>query len=178
MPEGPRGEKSPADTIAVAQAPKFVRWDLARNTANRLTAKYSSPPIPVVEIAEANGIAVNFSEFGEHSTNIAGFCDFEEPAIYLNNEDSFGRKMFTIAHELGHWMLHRDFFEAHPKEYAVLPRFQKPVRNTLEREADCFAAELLVPKRLLVPISDAGAARLADLFGVSREMMENRLKNL
>jgi Zn-dependent peptidase ImmA (M78 family) len=160
------------------QVPKFVRWDFARETANKLTEKYSSPPIPVVEIAEGNGIAVHFSDFGKHSANIAGFCDFEEPAIYVNNSDSFGRKMFTIAHELGHWMLHRDFFEANPKEYAVLPRFQKAVKNIFEREANCFAAELLVPKGLLLPIKDAGVARLADLFGVSREAMENRLKNV
>jgi Zn-dependent peptidase ImmA (M78 family) len=96
----------------------------------------------------------------------------------VNDGDVFGRKMFTIAHEFGHWMLHRPYFEADKKAYAVLPRFQNPKANTFEREANCFAAELLVPKKLLLPVRTAGVAKLADLFGVSREMMENRLKNV
>ncbi len=162
----------------LASPPQFVRWDLARATADQLTDIYSSPPIPVLEIAEKNGIAVHFSEFGKHSSTIAGFCDFEEPAIYVNDADSFERKMFTIAHELGHWMLHRKIFAADPDAYVVLPRFQKAVGNNLEREANGFAKSLLVPRKLLAPVRNAGPAILADLFGVSREVMENRLKNV
>lgn len=156
----------------------YARWDLARKTADNLAADYSSPPIPVVEIAEQNGVDVVFAEFGAHSDAVAGFCDFEDKQIVVNDADSFGRKMFTIAHELGHWVLHRGFFEREPGKYAVLPRFQKPEKNPFEQEANCFAAELLVPRHLLLPVKHAGVATLAEIFGVSREMMEFRLKNV
>ncbi|PWB81528.1 MAG: hypothetical protein C3F11_14950 [Methylocystaceae bacterium] len=157
---------------------KFARWDYARRRADELTRDYSSPPIPVLEIAEQNGVNVVFSDFGKHRDTVAGFCDFEEARIYVNESDGFGRKMFTIAHEFGHWLLHREFFERDAKEYAVLPRFQKPRANPFEQEANCFAAEILAPKHLLLPVKYAGVAQLADIFGVSREMMENRLKNV
>jgi Zn-dependent peptidase ImmA (M78 family) len=155
-----------------------VRWDFVRATARDLTREYSAPPIPILEIAEQNGVEVVFADFGKHASSTAGFCDFEERQIVVNDNDNFGRKMFTIAHELGHWVLHKDFFHRNPELYAVLPRMQSPKKNAFETEANLFAAESLVPTHLLQPVKTAGAAQLADIFGVSREMMENRLKNV
>ena len=66
-----------------------------------------------------------------------------------------------------------------PERYSVLPRFQRPDKSDpFEQEANCFAANLLVPKRLLAPVKHASPAQLASIFAVSREMMENRLKNV
>lgn len=154
------------------------RWDLARKEAERLAADYSSPPIPALEIAERNGVDVIFAKFGEASATVAGFCDFRNAKLYVNAADIVERQTFTIAHELGHWMLHRSFFENHPEEYGILPRFQQVNENDpFEKEANAFAASLLVPKRLLNPVRDASVSSLASAFGVSRTMMEFRLKN-
>jgi Zn-dependent peptidase ImmA (M78 family) len=153
------------------------RWDYARRRANELTTEYSFPPIPVVDIAEKTGVSVAFSDFGKHSATVAGFCDFGAKLIMVNDNDSFGRKRFTIAHELGHWVLHREYFLKEPSEYAVFPRFQSGMTNAFEKEANIFAAELLVPPRLLEPVKGATITQLAEIFGVSREMMEHRLKN-
>ncbi|WP_160299164.1 ImmA/IrrE family metallo-endopeptidase [Sphingomonas sp. SRS2] len=132
-----------------------------------------------MEIAETQGVDVVFADFGEAGERVAGFCDFESGKLYVNANDPVARQTFTIAHELGHWVLHRRFFEENPDEYSILPRFQKPsAKNPFEQEANHFAANLLVPKRLLAPVKDAGATVLAKVFGVSREMMENRLKNV
>lgn len=157
---------------------KHARWDYVRRQATRFASGYSAPPIPILDIAEQNGVDVVFSDFGRHNNAVAGFCDFAEAKIYVNDQEFLPRKMFTIAHEFGHWILHREFFEQHPEKYAVLPRLQKPANNAFEQEANCFAAELLVPKHLVVPVKGFGVARLADIFGVSREMMEHRLKNV
>jgi len=87
------------------------------------------------------------------------------------------RQRFTIAHELGHWVLHREYFLAHPESYPVLPRFEKPDKdNYMEKEANSFAAHILVPERLLTPVRRYPVSKLAQLFLVSREMMEHRLK--
>lgn len=48
----------------------------------------------------------------------------------------------------------------------------------MEKEANKFAACLLVPERLLAPVKGASVAALARSFGVSRTMMEFRLKNV
>lgn len=161
------------------EIPRSARWDLAKSTANKLTAQYSAPPIPVIEIAESNGVDVVFATFGEHTNSVAGLCDFQVARLYVNKEDIPERQYFTIAHELGHWVLHRNIFIAHPERYPVLPRFQLPSKSDpLEQEANCFAAHLLVPERLLKPVIGAPVSKLADIFKVSKTMMEFHVSNV
>lgn len=158
---------------------RTARWKLAKQQADELSAPYSSPPIPVLEIAESNGVDVVFSDFGPSGEKVAGFCDFHGAKLYVNADDPINRQTFTIAHELGHWILHRSFFERRPDLYHLLPRFQRAERgNPFEQEANCFAANLLVPRKLLIPVKDAPVTALSTIFAVSREMMENRLKNV
>ena len=152
---------------------KRPRWSLAERTANEMTNEYSTPPIPVLEIAERSGVNVVFETFGSHSESVSGFCDFENSRLYVNAQDLPERQSFTMAHELGHWLLHRGFFLEHPDDYPVLPRFTDPK----EKEANKFAACLLVPERLLRPVKGAAISSLASVFGVSRTMMEFRFKN-
>jgi Zn-dependent peptidase ImmA (M78 family) len=155
------------------------RWDFARAQADKLSDPYSVPPVPVLEIAERSGVDVILDPFDRFSEVVAGFCDFASRRLYVNSNDPISRQTFTIAHELGHWVLHRDYFLERPESYPVLPRFQKTVTNNpFEQEANCFAANLLVPRRLLLPVRGAPVSELASIFSVSREMMENRLKNV
>lgn len=155
------------------------RWSAVQKKADGLTEGYTSPPIPVLDIAESCGVDVVFADFGENGDRVAGFCDFAGARLFVNANDPVNRQTFTIAHELGHWVLHRDYFKQHPDKYSILPRFQSTWENdAFEKEANSFAANLLVPKRLLLPVKDASVLRLADIFAVSRAMMENRLKNV
>jgi Zn-dependent peptidase ImmA (M78 family) len=156
-----------------------ARYSLVERRADELTEAYSSPPIPALEIAESHGVDVIFDTFDAYKDTMAGFCDFSARKIYVNSADHVHRQNFTIAHELGHWILHREYFLQEPGKYTILPRFQSPNKHDpFEQEANCFAANLLVPKRLLLPIKDAPVSVIADIFIVSREMMEYRLKNV
>lgn len=155
------------------------RWDIAEQKAKELSAPYSSPPIPVLEISEQNGANVVFADFGRNSEKVSGLCDFQNGRIYVNQDDIPERQAFTMAHELGHWILHRDIFLQNPDRYPVLPRFSTPNQSDpLEKEANKFAACLLVPARLLRPVKDVPISDLASIFGVSRTMMEFRVKNV
>lgn len=156
-----------------------VRWDEVKRKADGLTAEYSVPPIPVAEIAEFQGTQVVLIDFGRYKDRVAGFCDFAEGKIYVNSDDISVRQSFTIAHELGHWLLHKHLFSEDPAAYPVLPRFQRTDENNpLEKEANHFAANLLVPDRLLKPVKNAPVAALAGIFQVSKTMMEFRVKNV
>lgn len=159
-----------------AIVPSRPRWSLARKEADRLTERYKTPPIPVVEVAELNGVDVVFANFGKEGERVAGFCDFGAAKLYVNREDIRERQYFTIAHELGHWVLHRQIYVADPERYPVLPRFQSVDKNDpLEQEANAFAANLLVPERLLKPVINAPISTLARIFSVSKTMMEYRV---
>ena len=148
----------------------------AERTADALTLIYSSPPIPSIDIAEENGVHVLFFDFGKHAESVSGLVDFPNARLYVNGRDEFERQGFTIAHELGHWMLHKDFYEADPERYKFLPRFSSPDRDDpLEQEANRFAASLQIPRRLLVPVLHAPVSKLSRIFRVKRAMMERRI---
>jgi len=91
-------------------------------------------------------------------------------AIVLNGSADAGRRRFTIAHEIGHFVLHAENGGA----------IHEAGRGE-EREADAFAAELLMPEHLVreaVREQGLDAIRLADRFEVSRQAMQTRLRGL
>ena len=94
----------------------------------------------------------------------------------LNGGGDSGRRRFTIAHEIGHFMLHQ--------EQRCQPELGGAVGEAgrvEEGEADAFAAELLMPEHLVreaVRTHGTDATRLADRFEVSRKAMQARLRTL
>ena len=70
-----------------------------------------------------------------------------------------GRKRFVVAHELGHFELHQqeaNLFKC-KEEYFELWRKQNPV---VEREANVFASELLMPGRMFAEAASGMAPNL------------------
>lgn len=136
-----------------------------------------SPPIPLFEIVAAYGLNITYAKFTKvpHGNEIAGFIDLERNKIVVNADDPPTRQRFTIAHELGHYILHKKFVE-NKKKYTVLLR--KPLKDLdyspEEKEANCFAATLLVPKKLLQNYKDLPASISASLFAVSGDVMKYR----
>jgi Zn-dependent peptidase ImmA (M78 family) len=160
------GRESPDYTLVKAA----VERSLAENSIY-------SPPVPAVEIAKNNGIRVYFAEFPSTQSEVSGFFDFKNNSIYVNRDEPAGRQTFTVAHELGHALLHGKLFRVHPEDYKVLLR--APIRaasDPLEKEANAFAAELLVPEKMLQHYSKIGSIpELARLFNVSEEVIRFRM---
>jgi len=133
------------------------------------------PPVLAPELAEACGLKVYESEFKQEYAHIAGFIDFAKNTILINADDSPARKNFTAAHELGHYML------GHNAEngYTVLLRnTDAMIKTPAEQEANCFAANLLVPGPFLQEFVDAYPfatnQQLSRIFGVSTEVIRYR----
>jgi hypothetical protein len=99
---------------------------------------------------------------------------------------SGGRRRFTIAHELGHWCLHSTGAGAHTRfcrsdEVGVLTEAEAQAARQIEREANRFAAALLMPAELVraeAPRHHLNVKVLADRFGVSVPAMQVRLESL
>ena len=98
------------------------------------------------------------------------------------------RQRFTIAHELGHLRLHSKdqpvFIDKAPK---VMYRNNASATGEIhkEREANAFAAALLMPKDLIANVienckcgGDDAVKYLAKEFKVSDQAMSFRLSNL
>jgi len=131
------------------------------------------PPVPIYKIVEDRGLDVKFVKFSTFGDRVAGFTRFEDATIYVNADDPMNRQTWTIAHEFGHWILHRHLFEQDPDRYSVLMR--RPIgRNDdpIEKEANAFARQILVPEKLLKQVKGkADTFTLAKMFLVSPEAM-------
>ncbi|MCT4534449.1 ImmA/IrrE family metallo-endopeptidase [Halodesulfovibrio sp.] len=96
--------------------------------------------------------------------------------IYLPTDSSEERDNFTIAHELGHILLHR---RERPKGQEV--RFTRRGSNRMEWEANWFAAEFLMPREEVERAFQKDGLSLSQLaakFGVSQMAARVRLESL
>jgi Zn-dependent peptidase ImmA (M78 family) len=100
-----------------------------------------------------------------------------EREVWLNAGEPAPRRRFTLAHEVGHWVCQ------------VLEGRGAPVMcradvvgvgegKALEREANVFAAELLMPEELVRERFDGVVETAAAMFRVSEEAICWRLYNL
>ena len=138
------------------------------------------PPVPTVPVANELGLEVFKTRPGAWSTNISGLLrkSPDDPAsfhIYVNGDHHLNRRRFTIAHEIAHFVLHRDLIGDGIAEDAL---YRSGLSNKVEAEANRFAAGILMPWHLLDPeiekgITDIG--ELAGIFRVSRSAMSIRL---
>lgn len=69
-------------------------------------------PVNVISIAKAYGIDVYETEFNNEISGIIRYDkEREKYEIIVNKNNAWVRKRFTIAHELGHYFLHRDMLK-------------------------------------------------------------------
>ncbi|WP_105437684.1 ImmA/IrrE family metallo-endopeptidase [Neorhizobium sp. T25_13] len=134
-----------------------------------------APPINPAEIARNLGVEVVFARFGGDFFNISGFYDADTKTIIANEQEYPLRQTFTIAHELGHHILHADWVRS--SEYSVLMRDADYTGNDAqEKEANAFAGHLLVPRFLLDQYwRTTNVEGLSKLFAVSVPVIKNRL---
>jgi Zn-dependent peptidase ImmA (M78 family) len=78
------------------------------------------------------------------------------------------RLRFTVAHELGHWELHREYAArltfASFEDFARHFKADDPSRYWLEKEANEFAGQLLVPVERLREHFDRFAAQIGSIM--------------
>jgi len=133
--------------------------------------------INVVEIAKQLGFDVYSSNF---SSDIAGMVinSKDKHAIYVNQSDIIERQRFTIAHEIGHIILHHNIKESEFEE--VDYRGKNKVFEPKEYEANNFAAALLMPRKKAIEIwkEIEDLDDFAVKFKVSKMAAAIRLQNL
>jgi hypothetical protein len=77
---------------------------------------------------------------------LAGFLNRDESLIAVSARLNPEIKRFTAAHEIGHFILHPEItsLREDPRTDGAI---RAPLRTLKEKEADLFAAELLMPER-------------------------------
>jgi Zn-dependent peptidase ImmA (M78 family) len=166
----------------------------ARSFAEKLAERYGSkvPPINVERIAKSVGLRLVYADLG---SDVSGLLVTKPPHSYvcIHEKDVENRQRFTIAHEIGHFML-RHQFETGTHVHVDRGHFisQRGPQASAgidlkEIEANQFAACLLMPAGILrnkvgelgsTPLLDRDVSKLAQGFCVSEQAMTIRLTSL
>lgn len=189
--------------MAESKGRSNVRWGYVREQAARVLEKYhdGSLPVNIEVIAEKLGLTVQPVQ--TEDSELAGYF-VRDPVsgrsvVGVNSTNSKVRQRFTLAHELGHAILHStEDLRYDRKGYSydfgkVMMRNEdsRKGENPEEVEANFFAAEVLMPRHILLKrLSDSGALdfletesdsvirQLAREFNVSVQALTVRLIQL
>jgi len=123
----------------------------AQREATKLLERYGdSVPVDVVQIAKECGLTIRKEDLEEEVSGMLVIQD-DHAVIGVNKNHHPNRQRFTVAHELGHFLLHAKssqiFVDASPVFYR--DEQSSEGTKTQEIEANIFAAELLMPEAAL-----------------------------
>ena len=179
--------------------PAAAAQALLRDFEERYDAS-EAPPVPVERVASSL-LGLFIDEADDLRTlpgaptdqgRLSGMLDAEEMVVWVDRGEarrSPGRRRFTIAHEVGHLILHvpvlKEVFYDRPTDIREIdedpPGEELPELRRREREANVFARELLMPERLVNEQAHAtgfNLPALANRFEVSVPAMRLRLRLL
>lgn len=135
-----------------------------------------SAPVKVGAIATDLGVKVRISDL---PLSVSGTLsrdpdDRDRWIIRVNRHEHRNRQRYTIAHEIAHFVLHRD---AIGSEVVDDTFYRSGLSERREFEANALAAEILMPWPLIRALmkEDASATQLARRLEVSEAAMHIRL---
>ena len=119
------------------------------------------------ELAQSLNIVVLFEELG----TINGYFNtaYRQKFVHLNSSLTEPEMRLTLAHELGHALLHpttNTYFLRSNTLFSV---------GRFEQEANRFAVLLLIPDEELLEHRDFSMGQLSCLFGIPEELIKLRL---
>jgi len=122
-----------------------------KNNPKRLLEKYNllNVPVDLKKLTESLNITVKEMQL---ENNLSGLIEYipakDDVSIYIEINDFPKRKNFTIAHEIAHYIYDLDFQtnkeNQQISDIQMVPRGSK--REPIEKRADKFAEQLLMPK--------------------------------
>lgn len=154
-------------------------------------------PIDLAKVAHSLSVAVHYDPLEDKISGVL-MVKGEERHALINGTHHSNRQRFSLAHELGHLVLHdadgdRLFIDTNMRVYqrvgastdAAYNQPDSPTKPHEEREANQFASALLMPEDLvrseaqsLDLLDEYDVAHLARRFGVSDQAMSIRLQQL
>jgi Zn-dependent peptidase ImmA (M78 family) len=157
-----------------------IKKEAARDAARLLEEVWGRPvPVDPALIARAVGLRVLEARLDEDTLGALVKRPSQDAIIMLNASDPPNRKRFTCAHELGHYR-RRSGEESHYTTVDLRSKLSTAGTDPEEIYANEFAACLLMPEDEVRRMDKDGLDDfdMAVRFGVSREALQFRLKNL
>ncbi len=155
----------------------------SRFNVDKIDVENNDLSIKVEEIADSLRIKIIRHSF---SDDVSGVFFKKSDQLYLgvNERHHSHRQRFTIAHEIGHYILHSGeilHYDVNKHDLERVYFRADNISDLSEIEANHFAAELLMPEDLIYKCINHGIQKikdLADKLDVSEDAVRYRLTNL
>lgn len=144
-------------------------------------------PVNVENIVEF-GLGYRLNLAATLPPTVLGSSDWETKLLQVSEAVTHnGRRRFTIAHEIGHIVLHFPLLQARGAQQPLFLTEQVPLQDKrTEWQADRFAGALLMPHELMLDLYSNRARtgelidprEVATTFDVSRQSAQIRLEAL
>jgi hypothetical protein len=155
-------------------SPEWNRLDPA--VRSLIETFQDAAPVRLPDLARSLGVPVKASTLGPGISGEIRPADEGGFVIRVNRHDPPKRQRFTVAHELAHFLLHRDEIGTGIEDDVL---YRSNLSDRREQQANRLAADILMPGGLLAEARDAAEEKgvgdivlyLADLFAVSEAAM-------
>lgn len=158
-------------------------WNRVAPSDREIIERYMNDvPVKLGAMARELGIDVKISSL---PMNVSGQISKTENGyeIKINRHESRQRQRFTLAHEIAHFLLHKEAIDGLGGTLKDNVLYRSGAPETIEYEANRLAAFIIMPENVLEEaysrfgenLSEGAVEHLAEQFGVSKAAMEIRM---
>ena len=158
----------------------YKKYQKSRDLSWQILLDHDITCLPVKVSGICKAMQFNVASYA-NSTELFSRLDLQKNAnnsdgftfqnvIFYNDQCSIPRQRFTVAHELGHILLHggNGLYNREPSESD----------NPIEQEANVFASRLLAPACVLWGLGVTSAQQISELCNISLQSAEFRMKRM
>ena len=142
-------------------------------------------PVDVFAMARSLGLGCHAVQLTLGISGMLEYVSEDEYRLSYNESDPETRQRFTVAHEIGHFILHKKLIgtgvddDTAYRSTGIGKYHNTAIGLPQEREANVFAASMLMPRHLVAKYleksPDADSKDLARHLNVSEQAMSIRL---
>ena len=136
-----------------------MSFDIEENNIKKILEHQKNIPVPIIKLA--NSFNIQVYRVSNMANNVSGAIinDNGIYSIYVNAKETEHRRRFTIAHEISHFLLHRNIIEDELDGNLTEAKgsngvmYRSKLYDVFEKDANKLAAEILIPLNKIQELS-------------------------
>ena len=167
-----------------AQLPRLGKDEIIQRVEELLDECWDGVfPVDVEAVCDYLGVAIVPVVGLQIEFGVEAFIAADFETIYVDNagfQEENNRYRFSVAHELGHLVLHRDYFSSRVESFDEWVSLVSGGCNYAEFQANYFAGSLLAPEEELAGVLNAkfGGSMARNYWRVGREEFERIMREV
>lgn len=161
-----------------------MTFNLSDEIINNIIMFQENIPVPIIKLVNSFNILVYKDNKMDKDISGAIINEKDIYSIYVNGNEHEHRWRFTVAHELAHFLLHKDLINEELKgtltdiKAANGAMYRSKLYSVFEKDANKLAAEILMPLNKIKELYSGNNTKdLANQFNVSEQAVKIRVSH-